>query len=271
MKKRLFIGLLVGVCATSFVYGSEYSKLLKNGTNEQKYEAAQQYFAKGDYAKTTTLLEQVSRFYRGTKEAENVTYLLATAYTKRKDYVSGIHYYEGYVSHYAQHEHYQECLYMLGYCYFKMSPEPELDQRNTESAIGQFETYLAQYPADKHSDEVRGLLLQLREKLAQRELASTKLYYNMGNYGGNNYRAAIVTSQNAMNDYPDTQYLEDFAWIVVRSKYQEALQSVEAKKGARCEDAYDECYYFLKEYPNTKHQKEIEKITKQLKKHFTIQ
>ncbi|MBP5260321.1 MAG: outer membrane protein assembly factor BamD [Paludibacteraceae bacterium] len=268
MKKVLLTWLFCLFCGTPLLYGSAYTKLLKNGSNEEKYQAAQQFFAKGDYAKTITLLEQVSRFYRGTKDAENVTYLLATSYTKRKDYISGAHYYQGYTTHYLQYPHYQECMYMLGYCYFQLSPEAELDQSNTMQAIEQFEAYLDRFPHDKHSDEVRSLLSQLREKLAERELANAKLYYNLGDYRGNNYRAAIITAQNAMNDYPDTRYLEDFAWIVVRSKYQEAMRSVEEKKDARCEDAYDECYYFLKEYPETKHAKEIEKYTKQLKRHF---
>ncbi len=267
--KRLLLTLLIGIAGSvSAAYGNAYTKLLKNGTNEEKYEAAQRYYGQEEYGKSVTLLEQVVRFYRGTADAENIMYLLASAYTRRKDYISGAHYYQGYVNGYPHGARYQECLYMLGYCYFQQSPEPELDQTNTEKAIEQFELYLAQYPYGKHCDEVRGLLRQLREKLAERELTNARLYYNMGDYRGNNYRAAIITAQNAMNDYPDSDYMEEFAWIVVRSKYKEAMQSVAAKQEARCEDAYDECYYFLQEYPETQHRKETEKIARQLKKHF---
>ena len=71
----------------------------------------------------------------------------------------------------------------------------------------------------------------------------------MGNYRGNNYRAAIVTAQNAINDYPNSQYKEDYSIIIVRAKYKEAINSVQEKLKQRCEDALDECYYFSQEYP----------------------
>jgi outer membrane protein assembly factor BamD len=88
----------------------------------------------------------------------------------------------------------------------------------------------------------------------------------MGNYRGNNYRAAVVTAQNALNDYPNTKYKEDYSIIIVRSKYKEAINSVQEKLKQRSEDALDECYYFSQEYPETKHKKEIEKISAHLEK-----
>jgi hypothetical protein len=35
---------------------------------------------------------------------------------------------------------------------------------------------------------------------------------------------------------------------------------------ARCEDARDECYYFLQEFPNYKEKKEVERMAKHLQK-----
>ena len=54
------------------------------------------------------------------------------------------------------------------------------------------------------------------------------------------------------------------AFIIVKSKYHEAIKSVQEKLLDRCEDARDECYYFIQEHPDSKHQKEVEKMADHL-------
>jgi outer membrane protein assembly factor BamD len=69
-----------------------------------------------------------------------------------------------------------------------------------------------------------------------------------------------------MNDYPDSKYIDELAFIIVKSKYHEAIKSVQEKILDRSEDARDECYYYMQEHPNSKHQKEVEKMAEHLQK-----
>jgi outer membrane protein assembly factor BamD len=264
--KKVCLYLLFLLLCTSPVYGSAYSKLLKSPDTELKYNAALNYYEKGDYTKTITLLEDISRTYKGTETAENILYVLSTSYFNKKDYISASHYYNTYVNTYLRGSHYTECLFMLAYCYYKQSPHPELDQTETLKAIERFQIYINQFPNDLRIPEAKKMLDEMYNKLADREFYNARLYYNLGNYKGNNYRAAIVTAHNAMNDYPDSPYKEEFALIIVRSKYKEAVNSVQKKVKDRSEDAWDECYYFLQEYPESKHKKEVEKIASSLNK-----
>ena len=56
---------------------------------------------------------------------------------------------------------------------------------------------------------------------------------------------------------------EKFALLVMKSKYELAQQSVEEKKLERYQDAEDECYGFINEYPDSKDKATAEKyITK---------
>ena len=93
----------------------------------------------------------------------------------------------------------------------------------------------------------------------QKELHSAQLYYDLGTYfgnctsGGNNYEACIITAQNALKDYPYTNLREDFALLIMKSKFELAQQSIESKKQDRFQDAEDECYGFINEYPNSKY------------------
>jgi outer membrane protein assembly factor BamD len=115
-------------------------------------------------------------------------------------------------------------------------------------------------------EQAKAMQKELYDKLAEREYLNAKLYYNLGDYRGNNYRAAIVTAQNAMNDYPDSKYIEELAFIIVKSKYHEAIKSVQEKILDRSEDARDECYYFLQEHPESKYVKDAKKMAEHLQK-----
>ena len=79
-------------------------------------------------------------------------------------------------------------------------------------------------------------------------------------YGGNNYEACIITAQNALKDYPYTSMREDFALLIMKSKFELAEQSVEEKKLERFQDAEDECYGFLNEFPDSKDKNLAEKF-----------
>ena len=114
-------------------------------------------------------------------------------------------------------------------------------------------------------------LIELQDKLVTTELYSAQLYYDLGSYfgnctsGGNNYEACIITAQNALKDYPYTSLREEFSLLIMKSKYELAQQSVEEKKLERFQDAEDECYGFINEYPDSKDRATAEKYIKKCK------
>lgn len=77
-------------------------------------------------------------------------------------------------------------------------------------------------------------------------------YFGNCTSGGNNYEACIVTAQNALKDYPYSNRREEFASLIMKGKYELAKMSVEKKQLERYQDAEDECYGFINEYPDSK-------------------
>ncbi|MDE6718223.1 MAG: outer membrane protein assembly factor BamD, partial [Muribaculaceae bacterium] len=77
---------------------------------------------------------------------------------------------------------------------------------------------------------------------------------------GNNYESAIVVSQNALKDYPYSKYKEDFELLILKSKFQEAKQSVSERQADRYRDVVDEYFSFINNNPDSKHKKEAETI-----------
>lgn len=266
MKKVVFLILLSFFALSSQAKKNEFAMLMKNPDVNVKYQGAIKYYNEKDYKKAIELFEDIQGAFRGTDAAQDITYYLANCYMQRKDYESSIHYLESYREAYVRGKYLEECNYMLAYCHYKMSPYFELDQTSTYKAIEQLNYCLTMYPMNEKSADAKTMLDELKDKLAKRELANANLYYNLGMYMGNNYRSAVVTAMNAMNDFPDCAYKEEFAFIIVKAKYKETINSVAKKLQERSEDSWDECYYFLNEYPETKHRKEVEKMAEHLKK-----
>ena len=143
----------------------------------------------------------------------------------------------------------------------------------TVSAINAFQTYLDLYPDAKLKPEAQKYLFELQDKLVLKELYSARLYYNLGPYfgncsdGGNNYEACIVTCQNALKDYPYTALREEFSLLLMKSKFELAEQSVETKRLERYQDAEDECYGFINQFPDSKDKSIAEKFIARCKKY----
>ncbi len=246
---------------------SEYNKLLKSTDYELRYEYAKTYFEQGKYARTYNLLKDVITLYKGTDKAEESLYLLARSAYMQKDYEASGAYFTAYYKNYPRGEYAELARYYTGIGYSKASPEPKLDQTDTYKAIEELKNFIDYYPKSDKVEEIRALIVELQEKLVEKELLTVKLYYNLGDYRGNNYQAAIITANNAIMDYPYTKYKEEFEMMILRSRYQEAVQSVIEKKKERFRGVIDEYYNYVNEFPEGKYKKEADKILKVAQKY----
>ncbi len=259
-------GLVILSFVCLFAACSDYQKLLKSTDPELKYEKAVEYFNGNQYVKAQQLFEDVSVYYKGTERSEEILNYLSRCYMGHKDYISAGEYYEVYIRNYPKGRYIIEAQYMVGYCNYLESPDPKLDQTITYKAIDYLTRFVEQYPESPYANDAYNELEELYNKLAEKEFISARLYYNLGTYLGNNYESCVIVSQNALKKYPGNKYQEDFGWLILQSKYQQVKLSVIERKQERAEDAIDECYNFLVEFPDTKHRKAVEKIKTELAK-----
>ena len=152
--------------------------------------------------------------------------------------------------------------FYCGYGYYLDSPEAKLDQTGTYRAIDEMQRFLDYFPNSERAKQAQDIIFELQDKLVYKELLNAQLYYNLGNYMGNNYQSAIITAQNALKEYPYTRYKETLSMLILKSKYQEAVQSIEEKKPERFRDVIDEYYSFINDYPSGEYSKEAENIFK---------
>lgn len=256
MKKSV-ISLILAVLLFSGC-AQEFNSVYKTDNYRYKYEFAKECFAKGKYAQAITLLQTLIAIEKGTDDGEECLYMLAMAQYNTGDYESSSLTFKKYVTTYPSGVYTELAKFYAGESLYMSTPEPRLDQSQTVAAIQAYQDFLTLYPNSKLKSTATQRLFDLQDKLVKKELYSAQLYYNLGSYfgncyeGGNNYEACIITAQNALKDYPYSSMREDFAVLVMKSKYELASQSVEEKKLERYQDAEDECYGFLNEYPDSK-------------------
>lgn len=270
MKKNILITFILSLLLTSCA--QEYNQVYKSTDHTYKYEYAKECFAKGKYSFAVPLLQDLVTIQKGTDNAQECLYMLAMAEYGLRDYQAASEAFKKYYQTYPNGEYAEMASFYIGQSLYEGTPEPRLDQTPTVAAIAAFQDYLDLYPNGKMKGTAQQRLFALQDKLIRKEYLNAKLYYNLGSYfgncgndGGNNYEACIITAQNALNDFPYSSLREDFAVLVMKGKYELAQMSVEEKKVQRYQDAEDECYGFINEYPDSKERSTAEKYIEKCK------
>ena len=269
MKKSILIAASVALLLTGCA--SEYNQVYKAATPTYKYEYAKQCFAQGKYSRAIPLLQEVVTMKKGSTEGEECLYMLAMAEYGLKDYETASEYFKKYYASYPKGQYAEMAKYFVGESLYQNAPEPRLDQSTTYIAITAFQEFLDLFPDAHLKAQATNRLFALQDLLVEKEYKSAHLYFDMGTYfgnctnGGNNYEACIVTAQNALKDYPYSNKREEFATLIMKSKYELAKMSVESKQLERYQDAEDECYGFINEYPDSKERATAEKYIEKCK------
>jgi outer membrane protein assembly factor BamD len=238
---------------------SEFSKVVKSTDYEYKYKKALEYYSSGDYVHANSLFEDLVYAFRGTSKGADLYYYYAQSCYNQKDYLLAGHYFKSLYEQYPRHEHAEEAHFMVGMCYYKDSPNPKLDQEITRRAIDAFQLFINLYPYSDKVDEANILIDELNEKIVYKSYLSAKLYYDM-----EYYKAAVIALNNSLSDFPATKYREELKYLLFKAKYNLAIKSVQAKKRERLNNAYDEYFIFVDEFPESKHIKEVTRNFKQL-------
>jgi outer membrane protein assembly factor BamD len=271
MKKNVFIllctALILGSCA------GEFNKVYKSNDIDYKYEYAKEAFARGKFQQAQTLLEELITAKKGSDEAQECLYMLAMAQYCNRDYEAASVTFKKYGTSYPRGIYAENAAYYVGQALYESAPEPRLDQSPTIGAINAYQQFLDLYPDSKLRESAQDRLYELQDKLILKELLSAELYYNLGGYFGNinkndesNYTSCIITAQNALKQYPYSDHREDFALLIMKSKFELAENSTEDRRLERYRDAEDECYGFLNEYPDSKNVNLANKMITKCKK-----
>ena len=256
LKNARHISLILLITLV-FTGCSEYQKIYKSTDNDLKYESAIAYYEKKDYYRALQLFDQIMPTYRGTEREEKISYYYAYAYYYQKDYILAGYYFKRFADTYPTSRYNEECLFMTAYCSYLNSPPYYLDQTSTLDAIRDFQVFINRYPTSDRVPRANELIDQLRLKLEEKNYKIALLYLQM-----EEYKAAIVSFQNLMKDYPDTKFREESMYYIIEAWYKYAENSIPEKRIERHQAAIDAFNDFKAQYPESRYLQDAQNLIK---------
>jgi outer membrane protein assembly factor BamD len=258
MKTRKFFILSaavgLGIALTSC---SDYQKIARSEDSSLKYTKAVEYYEKGDYDKALTLFESLSTYFRNTPRGEVVDFDLANSYFQTGQYQLAAYQFRTFAEENPTSQRADEANYMYAYSLYMQSPKSDLDQSSTSQAINGFQDYLNKFPDSKHVEEINQHIDELRNKLEQKDIDNAYLYFKI-----EDYKSAVWALRNVVQQYPTSKKREWLEYLIIRSAYELAQNSVQAKQEERMQQTL--AYYndFRERYPVSEYDGELKKIIK---------
>lgn len=256
MDKKWFFLLIVSLFLLSC---SDFNKVVKSTDYEYKYKKGMEYYQQGEYNRANTLFQDLVYVYRGTSRGDELYYFYAKSLFEQKDYILAGHYFKNIIDQYPRSKYAEEAQFMFGYCFYSDSPSAKLDQEVSRKAIDAFRLFINVYPYSDKVQEASILIDELNEKVAQKSYINAKLYFDMGYY-----KSAVIVLNNSLSDYPDSKNREETKYLLFKSKYLLAINSVEDKKRERLLEARDEFFNFTDEFETSKYLREVNRDFKQI-------
>lgn len=248
LRKSIYIlGFLTLLISASC---DNYNKILKSTDVELKKEAAKEYYNKGNYYKALPLLDELISIYRGQEELEEIYLIYCYAHYGQGNYMVAAYNFKNYYTFYPNNESAEEAMFMMAKSYYMQSPDFKLDQTNTLKAIESLQLFVNAFPNSERVTESNQMIDELRAKLEEKDFAAAKLYMDM-----ESYKAASVSFENVLESYPDTDMAEYLHYLIIKSNFLLAKNSVLSKQEeryARTIDAYQDLESKFPESPYLK-------------------
>lgn len=224
-----------------------YNKVLKSTDYRYKARKAFEYYNKKDFTRAQALFEEVLPLIRVTDSGQLAYYYYSYTHYYLKEYYLASYYFKNFSKLYSSSDKAEECLFMSGVCNLKNSPRWSLDQTETNEAIRDFQQFLDKYPNSERKDTANKIIDGLHLKLELKAFNNAKLYYTI-----QNYKSASVALKSVIDQNPNTVHKEEAMFLIVKSDYLLAENSVETKKLERYEQTMKSYTNFVASFPESR-------------------
>ena len=252
--------LFVLVLFLSLFSCSEYQKILKSDDIAFKHTQAMNYYEIEDYARALQLFESILTSFNDLKKSEDVYYYYIYSNFYMQDYITSAYHFNNFNLKFPLSDRKEEMIFMLAYCQYLQSPRYTLDQEQTYEALNSLQQFTTAYPNSTRMEQVNRMVLDLNKKLQKKEFEIVKLYYQTSRFP-----SAIYAIDEFLNNFPETDYVEDLNFIQIQAYYELGKNSIVEKKEQRLKEAIFACDNFLLAFPLSNYNKEIESIYEKLK------
>lgn len=234
---------------------TEFEQIRVSNDPARLYKAAESYYKAEDYLKAQSLYELAIPYYRGKEEAEDLYYKFAYVHYHLGEYILAAHYFNNFSKSFFSSPNIEEAHWMEAYSKYKLSPSFRLDQSHSNDAITSLQNFANLYPESPRNVECNKLIDELRLKMEDKAFDQGKLYYDL-----KNYNSSIKSFENMLKDFPETKRGEEIRFLILKSSFDWAKNSIYEKKEERFEECITKHTLFLKKYPESKFTTEAKEI-----------
>jgi outer membrane protein assembly factor BamD len=200
-----FTAILIAFMASVILYGcSSSGSKIETDDPEIAFGLAKKTFDNGDYMDAIDDFSFIKVKFPGASIADKVEFYLAESYYFRKEYLLAAYEFETLQKNFPLSTFIPDSKFMLGLCYYQLSPKFSLDQEFTRYAITELSAFIDQYPDNKNVGEAEKKLEDLKNKLAYKDFFVGENYIKTSNY-----RAAAIYFQHVYDTYIDSEWADD--------------------------------------------------------------
>ncbi|HKK77889.1 MAG TPA: outer membrane protein assembly factor BamD [Saprospiraceae bacterium] len=259
--KYILISLGVGL----FLFGckSEYESIRTSGDPELILKKAYEYYDQEEYQRAQSLMELVISIYRGRAEAEDLNFKFAYTFYYQKNYILSTYYFKEFSQTYGASDKKEESDFMSAYSNYLLSPKYRLDQSYTNTAIQELQFFINTYPNSERVDQCNKLIDELRAKLEKKAFEEGKLYFNLSRYN-----AAVQVYENLLKDFPETENTAEIRWMVIRSNYLLAENSVLQRQEERYQETADLAEEYLQRFGDGEFAEDVQRMKEDSEKNI---
>ncbi len=238
----------LGIFAACLLLAScnNFNKLLNSNDYDAKYAAAMKYYNDNMFSRAAQLFENLTLYYRGKENAENIAWYYGMSLLQEKDYFTAGYQFKRFARQFPYSDRLEDASFYSAYCKYMDSPEYNLDQSQTKEAVNEFESYVERWPRSTRIPEVNNYLDELRKKLTRKDYEIAYGYYFI-----EEYHAAYESFKQFLNNYPEATMREEAMYYMLESSYRYAINSREDKMYERLQQVINDFDKFSSSFSNS--------------------
>jgi outer membrane protein assembly factor BamD len=171
---------------------------------EEYFDYARELFDNEDYYECANEFTIIILRYAGSSVADSAQYYLGLSHYYLQEYIISASEFSKLINNMPQSPLVPDSQFMLGMSYYEMSPRAALDQEYTSKALRAFQIFVEDFPTHRRREDVDIKLLELREKLAQKDFLNADLYRKMYRL-----RSSLIYYNIVLERYYDTTWADD--------------------------------------------------------------
>ena len=197
LRCGLLILLVVTACSTK-------DTVVQKKTVDETYAEAMSALADDDLTEALSHFDVIKLQYPASKYADDAQYHIAEINFKRGEFVMAAYNFSVVRRSFPSSEWSKPSAYKVGECYEELMLPPDRDQEYAKKAIQAYTEFQQLYPTDSLALLAVQRIHAIRNHLAQRFLIIAEHYVKT-----NSNRAALIYFQGLIDEYPDSDVLED--------------------------------------------------------------